>query len=49
MVELLLKNEARDDEAKALGVAIRNGDDILITKLLSIKVYSVIAFRDKVY
>lgn len=41
MVELLLKNEARDDEAKALSVAIRNGDDILITKLLSIKVIAL--------
>ncbi|XP_065214793.1 leucine-rich repeat serine/threonine-protein kinase 1 isoform X2 [Planococcus citri] len=40
MVELLLKNEARDDEAKALFVAIQNGDDILITKLLSIKAYT---------
>lgn len=45
MVELLLKNEARDDEAKALSVAIKNGDDILITKLLSIKVIIICSVR----
>lgn len=38
MVELLLKYDARDDDAKALSVAIKYGDDMLITKLLVIKV-----------
>ena len=38
MVELLLKYDARDDDAKALSVAIKQGDDTLITKLLVIKV-----------
>lgn len=38
MVELLLKHEARDDDSKALAVAIKHGDDSLITKLLAIKV-----------
>lgn len=38
MVELLLKHDARDDDAKALSVAIKHGDDSLITKLLIIKV-----------
>lgn len=42
MVELLLKNDARDDESKALATAIKNGDDILITKLLAIKVITVV-------
>ena len=38
MVELLLKYDARDDDAKALSAAIKHEDDTLITKLLVIKV-----------
>lgn len=38
MTDLLLKFGARDDECKALCVAVRNKDEILTAKLLSIKV-----------
>lgn len=38
MVELLLKYDARDDDAKALSVAVKHGEDALISKLLVIKV-----------
>jgi ankyrin repeat protein len=38
MADLLLRHSARDDDCKALQVAACNRDDILIAKLLSIKV-----------
>lgn len=38
IVDLLLKRGARDDECKALGVAVTNKDETLIAKLLSTKV-----------
>lgn len=38
IVDLLLKHGARDDDCRALAVAIKNKDDILTAKLLSIKV-----------
>lgn len=38
MVDLLLRHNAHDHESKALTVAINNKDDILIAKLLAIKV-----------
>ncbi|XP_063218267.1 leucine-rich repeat serine/threonine-protein kinase 1 isoform X2 [Bacillus rossius redtenbacheri] len=39
MADLLLRHGARDDSCKALGVAVRNKDDILTAKLLSVKAY----------
>ncbi|CAG9769543.1 unnamed protein product [Ceutorhynchus assimilis] len=39
IVDLLLKRGARDDECKALGVAVANKDETLIAKLLSIKAH----------
>lgn len=38
VAELLLKYGARDDDCRALAVSVRNKDDILTAKLLSIKV-----------
>lgn len=38
MADLLLRHSARDDDCKALHLATCNKDDILIAKLLSIKV-----------
>lgn len=38
MAELLLKYDARDDDSKALSVAINLNDETLMTKMLSIKV-----------
>lgn len=37
MAELLLSHGARDDECRALGVAVRNKDEVLTARLLSIK------------
>ncbi|CAG9859264.1 unnamed protein product [Phyllotreta striolata] len=39
VVDLLLKNGARDDECKALSIAVDNNDETLIAKLLSIKAH----------
>lgn len=38
IVDLLLKHGARDDDCKALYVAVGNNDETLIAKLLSTKV-----------
>lgn len=38
IVDLLLKHGARDDDCKALCVAVDNNDETLIAKLLSTKV-----------
>lgn len=38
IVDLLLKHGARDDDCKALSVAVQNKDETLIAKLLSTKV-----------
>lgn len=38
MVDLLLKHGARDDDCKALAVAVQNKDETLTAKLLSTKV-----------
>jgi ankyrin repeat protein len=38
MADLLLRHSARDDDCKALRIAARHRDAILIAKLLSIKV-----------
>lgn len=38
MTDLLLKYDARDDDSKALSVAIKLNDESLMTKMLSIKV-----------
>lgn len=38
IVDLLLKHGARDDDCRALAVVVKNRDDILTAKLLSIKV-----------
>jgi ankyrin repeat protein len=38
MADLLLRHSARDDDCKALRIAARHKDAILIAKLLSIKV-----------
>lgn len=38
IVDLLLKHGARDDDCRALAVVVKNKDDILTAKLLSIKV-----------
>lgn len=38
IVDLLLKRGARDDDCKALSIAVTNKDETLIAKLLSIKV-----------
>lgn len=38
IVDLLLKHGARDDDCKALYVAVENNDETLIAKLLSTKV-----------
>ncbi|XP_060525729.1 leucine-rich repeat serine/threonine-protein kinase 1 isoform X2 [Cylas formicarius] len=40
VVDLLLKHEARDDECRALSVAIMNRDETLIAKLLSTKAHA---------
>ncbi|XP_050515571.1 leucine-rich repeat serine/threonine-protein kinase 1 isoform X2 [Diabrotica virgifera virgifera] len=39
VVDLLLKHGARDDECKALAVAVENNDETLIAKLLSTKAH----------
>ncbi|XP_056637900.1 leucine-rich repeat serine/threonine-protein kinase 1 isoform X1 [Diorhabda sublineata] len=39
IVDLLLKHGARDDECKALAVAVNNNDETLIAKLLSTKAH----------
>ncbi|KAJ8980099.1 hypothetical protein NQ317_008560 [Molorchus minor] len=39
IVDLLLKNGARDDECKALSVAVQNKDETLTAKLLSTKAH----------
>ncbi|ETN67521.1 Leucine-rich repeat kinase [Anopheles darlingi] len=39
MVELLLKYGARDDQSIALGIAIQNGDEPIICRLLAIKAH----------
>uniref|UniRef100_A0A1B6DQ53 non-specific serine/threonine protein kinase n=1 Tax=Clastoptera arizonana TaxID=38151 RepID=A0A1B6DQ53_9HEMI len=39
IVDLLLKHGARDDDCRALAVAVKNHDDILTAKLLSIKAH----------
>lgn len=39
MIELLLKYGARDDECKALVVAIRAQDEVIISKLLALKTH----------
>lgn len=38
MADLLLKHGARDDDCKALAVAVQNKDETLTAKLLSTKV-----------
>lgn len=38
LIDALLKHGARDDSAKALKIAIQNKDDILMAKLLAIRV-----------
>lgn len=38
IVDLLLKNGARDDDCKALIIAFKNKDETLVAKLLSTKV-----------
>lgn len=38
MVDLLLKHGARDDDCKALAIAVQNKDETLTAKLLSTKV-----------
>lgn len=39
MVELLLKHGARDDQSVALGIAVQNGDEPIICRLLAIKAH----------
>ncbi|XP_052864950.1 leucine-rich repeat serine/threonine-protein kinase 1 [Anopheles cruzii] len=39
MVELLLKHGARDDQSIALGIALQNGDEPIICRLLAIKAH----------
>ncbi|XP_050071280.1 leucine-rich repeat serine/threonine-protein kinase 1 isoform X1 [Anopheles maculipalpis] len=39
MVELLLKHGARDDQSVALSIAVQNGDEPIICRLLSIKAH----------
>ncbi|KAG8262242.1 hypothetical protein J6590_056305 [Homalodisca vitripennis] len=39
VVDLLLKHGARDDDCRALAVVVKNKDDILTAKLLSIKAH----------
>lgn len=38
MVDLLLKHGSRDDDCKALAIAVQNKDETLTAKLLSTKV-----------
>lgn len=38
VVDLLLKHGARDDDCKALAIAVQNKDEALTAKLLSTKV-----------
>lgn len=42
MVDLLLKHGARDDDCKALAIAVQNKDETLTAKLLSTKVREII-------
>ncbi|KAF2362731.1 Ankyrin repeat [Trinorchestia longiramus] len=39
MVEMLLKNHARDDQCKALFIAAHNNDTIILSKLLALKAH----------
>uniref|UniRef100_A0A6A7FVB2 non-specific serine/threonine protein kinase n=2 Tax=Hirondellea gigas TaxID=1518452 RepID=A0A6A7FVB2_9CRUS len=39
MVEMLLKNHARDDQCKALYIAAHNNDTIILSKLLALKAH----------
>ena len=41
MLDLLLKNHARDDECKALFIAAHAKDEIIVSKLLALKVSSL--------
>lgn len=38
MVDLLLRYNAQDNDSKALNIAVTNKEDLLIAKLLAIKV-----------
>ncbi|XP_045460940.1 leucine-rich repeat serine/threonine-protein kinase 1 [Harmonia axyridis] len=45
VVDLLLKNGARDDDCKALVIAFKNKDETLVAKLLSTKAHPDIEFK----
>ncbi|XP_066246944.1 leucine-rich repeat serine/threonine-protein kinase 1 isoform X1 [Euwallacea similis] len=45
IVDLLLKRGARDDDCKALGIAVANKDETLIAKLLSTKAHADPEFK----
>ena len=42
MLDLLLKSHARDDECKALFIAAHAKDEVIVSKLLALKVRYVI-------
>ena len=41
MIDLLIKYSARDDDCKALAVALKSDDDIIASKLLTLKAHPV--------
>ncbi|XP_069190679.1 leucine-rich repeat serine/threonine-protein kinase 1-like isoform X2 [Procambarus clarkii] len=45
MLDLLLKSHARDDECKALFIAAHAKDEIIVSKLLALKVYKLLLLK----
>jgi len=41
MIDLLIKYSARDDDCKALGIALKAEDEIVASKLLTLKAHQV--------
>jgi hypothetical protein len=41
MIDLLIKYSARDDDCKALSIALRSDDEIIASKLLTLKAHQV--------
>lgn len=47
MLDLLLKSHARDDECKALFIAAHARDEVIVSKLLALKVRQVVGKHAK--
>jgi hypothetical protein len=41
MIDLLIKYSGRDDDCKALSIALRSDDEIIASKLLTLKAHQV--------